>query len=159
MKSPRHATSSRVLPALLLLALALLGLALWGVLGRLVPRLVFWWIDTRRGRRVELKIYDGNDDPSGDFAKRLSLNGGQKFNYDRQISLQVNGDEVVASKFRIMRDWKPDMVSVQIDYAWNAKPGEPMPKLHVAKGRPQRLKGLPGGDYVVALDVKSGTEK
>lgn len=148
-----------LLVLLLLVALSLVALLLWGLLRRLVPGLVFWWSDASRGRRVELKIYDGNDDPTGDFARRLPLNGGQRFNYDRQISLQVNGDEVVAIKFRIMRDWRPDMVSVQIDYAWNANPGQPMPKLRVAKGRPQRLKGLTGGDYVVALDVKSGTEK
>lgn len=148
-----------VLVPLLLLALSIPALVLFWLLRRLLPALMFWWVDSSRGRRVELKIYDGNDDPGGDFAKRLPLNGGRQFNFDRQISLQVNGDEVVASKFRIIRDWSPDLVSVQIDYAWNAKPGEPMPKLRVAKGRPQRLKGLPGGDYVVSLDVKGGAEK
>ncbi|MDQ3802321.1 MAG: VWA domain-containing protein [Acidobacteriota bacterium] len=145
-----------VLGPLLLLGLAAPALALSWLLRRLVPGLMFWWVDSSRGRRVELKIYDGNDDPAGDFAKRLPLNAGRRFNYDRQISLQVNGDEFVASKFRVMRDWSPDLVSVQIDYAWNSKPREPMPTLRVTKGRPQRLKGLPSGDYVVSLDVKSG---
>jgi len=143
-----------VLIPLLLAALLLPALLLLWLLKRLLPALMFWWVDARRGRRVELKVYDGNDDPTGDFAKRLPLSGGRRFNYDRQVSLRVNGDEFVASKFRVIRDWSPELVSVRIDYVWNSKPRETMPTLRVSKGRAQRLKGLPGGDYVVSLDVK-----
>ena len=142
---------------LLLIVLVVLLAGAAFVFRRVLPGAVVRWIDSSRRRTVDLKIYDGNDDPNGDFAKKFPLTSRGYFKADRMISLQINGTEVVASKFRITRDLIPDVVSVQINYSWNVKPEESY-KIRLVKGRPQRLKGLPeGGDYLIALDVKSST--
>lgn len=135
-------------PAALLPLAALLLLA-W----RLLPGGLVWWADSRRRRTVELKIYDGNDDPNGDYARRLPITARQSLNYDRKLTLQVDGEDVLAKKFRVRRDFSPDSVTATLEYSWQNDPDARTYTLMLVRGRPQRLKGLPSGDILASLDI------
>ena len=136
-----------LVPALLLLLAVPLALAAW-----LFPNSLVWWIDARKRRTVELKIYDGNEDPNGDYAKRLPAGSWKNFKYDRKVSIPVNGQEVLARKFRVSRVADPDVVHAQLEYGWQNEPKQTYTVL-LTKGKAQRLKGLPSGDVLVSLDT------
>jgi hypothetical protein len=134
----------------LLLALMLVAMVLflvWGV----VPGVLMWWIDRRR--LVELKLYDGDLDPAGDSAQKYQAGRWDKFKYDRQISIPVNGENVVATTFRIKRVLSPDDIRAEVEYCWQNDPQKRTHKSIVTKGRAERLKGLSGG-YVLRLDAR-----
>lgn len=135
-------------PALLALVIIPLLLA-W----RLLPNGLIWWADARRRRTVELKIYDGNIDPNGDYAKRLPATSRQSFNYDRKLTLQVNGQDYLAKKLRVKRDLAPDAVSATLEYSWQADADARTYTTMLTKGKAQRLKGLPSGDILASLDI------
>lgn len=133
-------------------ALILFGIPLL-LLWRLLPNSLIWWADSRRRRTVELKIYDGNNDPNGDYAKRLPATSRQSFNYDRKLTIQVNGEDVLASKFRIKRDLAADVVTATLEYSWQNDADARTYTTMLIKGKAQRLKGLPSGDFLASLDI------
>lgn len=135
-------------PAVALLVGAPLLLALW-----LLPRGLIWWADTRRRRTVDIKIYDGNNDPNGDYAKRLPLTARQTLNYDRRLTLQIDGEDVLAKKFRVKRDLAADSVTATLEYSWQNDPEARTYTVMLVKGRAQRLKGLSSGDILASLDL------
>lgn len=132
-------------PALLALLAAPLALVWW-----LFPNSLVWWIDARKNRVVELKIYDGNEDPNGDYAKRLPAGSWKNFNYDRKVRIPVDGQDVLARKFRLSRVADPDVVHAQLEYGWQNEPKQTYTVM-LTKGKAQRLKGLPSGDILVSL--------
>ncbi|HEX7333456.1 MAG TPA: VWA domain-containing protein [Pyrinomonadaceae bacterium] len=134
----------------LLLALILVALVLF-LVWDVVPGVLMWWIDRRR--LVELKLYDGDLDPAGDSAQKYRAGRWDKFKYDRQISIPVNGENVVATTFRIKRVLSPDDVRAEVEYCWQNDPQKRTHKSIVTKGRAERLKGLSGG-YVLRLDAR-----
>jgi hypothetical protein len=143
------------LGAALALLLGLAAAAALLLMRRTVPNLLLWWADTSRRRLVELKIYDGNTDPAGDDAKKYPAGRAQQFNYDRQVSVSVDGQDFVATLFRVRRVLTPDDVRAEVEYAWHNDPQKKTYKSLVAKGRVERLKGIPGGGYLLRLDVKT----
>ena len=116
-----------------------------------MPGLMMWWIDRRR--LVELKLYDGDLDPAGDSAQKYRAGRWNKFKYDRQISVSVNGENVVATTFRVKRVLSPDDVRAEVEYSWQNDPQKKLHRSIVTKGRAERLKGLSGG-YVLRLDAQ-----
>jgi hypothetical protein len=137
-----------------LLIVFLTGLALIFFLMRgVLPGLLMWWIDSSRRRMVELKLYDGDLDPAGDDAQKYPAGKWNKFNYDRQISVFVNGEGVVATIFRVKRVLSPDDVRAEVEYSWQNDPQKKIHKSIVTKGRAERLKGLSGG-YLLRLDAR-----
>lgn len=132
-----------------LLVLALITFLLRGVL----PGLLMWWIDSSRRRIVELKLYDGDLDPAGDGAQKYRAGKWNKFKYDRQLSVSVNGEDVVATLFRIKRVLSPNDVRAEVEYRWQNDPQKKIHKSIVTKGRAERLKGLSSG-YLLRLDAK-----
>jgi len=116
-----------------------------------MPGVMMWWIDRRR--LVELKLYDGDLDPAGDSAQKYRAGRWNKFKYDRQISVSVNGENVVASTFRVKRVLSPDDVRAEVEYCWQNDPQKKLHRSIVTKGRAERLKGLSGG-YVLRLDAQ-----
>ena len=134
----------------LLMTLLALSLVLFLVFS-LLPGVLMWWIDRRR--LVELKLYDGDLDPAGDSAQKYRAGRWNKFKYDRQISIPVNGENVVATTFRVKRILSPDDVRVEIEYCWQNDPQKKTHKSIVTKGRAERLKGLSGG-YLLRLDAR-----
>ena len=138
-----------LIPAVLILVCVPL-LLLW----RLFPNSLVWWADARRRRRVELKIYDGNNDPNGDYAKRLPATSRQNFNYDRKLTLQVNGQDILAKKFRVKRELASDVVSATLEYSWQNDADARTYTTMLIKGKAQRLKGLPSGDFLASLDIQ-----
>lgn len=136
------------IPVLLALVLVPASLA-W----RLLPNGLIWWADSRRHRTVELKIYDGNSDPNGDYAKRLRATSRQSFNYDRKLTLQINGQDYLAKKLRVKRDLAPDVVGATLEYSWQADADARTYTTMLVKGKAQRLRGLPSGDILASLDV------
>lgn len=143
------------LGAALVLMLGLAAATALLLLRRAVPNLLLWWADSSRHRLVELKIYDGNTDPAGDDAKKYPAGRAHHFNYDRQLSISVDGQDFVASLFRVRRMLTPDDVKAEVEYAWHNDPQRKTYKSLVTKGRVERLKGLPSGGYLLRLDVKT----
>lgn len=138
----------------MLLVVFLIGLALiFFLLRGVLPGLLMWWIDSSRRRMVELKLYDGDLDPAGDSAQKYPAGKWNKFNYDRQIRVSVNGEDVVATLFRVKRVLSPDDVRAEVEYSWQNDPQKKTHKSIVTKGRAERLKGLSGG-YLLRLDAK-----
>jgi hypothetical protein len=123
------------------------------LLWRLLPSSLIWWADSRRRRTVELKIYDGNNDPNGDYAKRLPATSRQSFNYDRKVTIQVNGQDVLARKFRVKRELASDVVTATLEYSWQNDADARTYTTMLMKGKAQRLKGLPSGDFLASLDI------
>lgn len=125
------------------------------VLGwRLLPNGLIWWADSRRRRTVELKIYDGNNDPNGDYARRIPATSRHTLNYDRKLTLQVNGQDILARKFRVKRDLTPDVVSATLEYSWQNDADARTYTTILIKGKAQRLKGLTSGDILASLDIQ-----
>ncbi|MFL6284970.1 MAG: vWA domain-containing protein [Pyrinomonadaceae bacterium] len=143
------------LGAALALLLCLIVAAALFLMRKTVPNLLLWWADTSRRRFVELKIYDGNTDPAGDDAKKYPAGRAHHFNYDRQVSVSVGGQDFVATLFRVKRMLTPDDVKAEVEYAWLNDPQRKTYKSLISKGRVERLKGLPGGGYLLRLDVKT----
>lgn len=143
-------------PALLILLAGLAGLA-WFIWRSLLPGMAIKVADYSRGRAVMLKVYDGDQDPAGDGAKKLQAAGWHQFKFDRQVSLQVNGENFIAEKFRIKRQFSSD-VRVVVEYVWQKDPAKKVHRSIVSKNRLERLKGIGGepylGSYVVSLEVK-----
>lgn len=138
----------------MLLVVFLTGLAIISFLMRgVLPGLLMWWIDSSRRRIVELRLYDGALDPAGDSAQKYPAGKWNKFKYDRQISVSVNGEDVVATLFRIKRVLSPDDVRAEVEYRWQNDPQKKTHKSIVTKGRAERLKGL-SSDYLLRLDAK-----
>lgn len=142
--------------ALLILLAAIIGLA-WVIWRSLLPGMMIKVADYSRGRTVMLKVYDGDQDPAGDSAKKLRADGWHQIKYDRKVSLQVNGDNVVAERFRIKRQFSPE-VRVVVEYSWQKDTSKKIHRTVVSKNRLERLKGIGGdpylGSYVVSLEVK-----
>lgn len=138
-----------VAAALVVVALAALFLA-----RRVLPNLALWWIDVSRRRLVQLKLYDGDTDPTGDGAKKYPAGRRRAFNYDREVSVSVNGQNYVATQFRIRRTLSPDDVRAEVEYVWQNDPQQKVYRSIVTKNRVERLKGLPGGGYLLRLEVK-----
>lgn len=133
--------------------LVLIGVPLF--LGwRLLPNGLIWWADSRRRRTVELKIYDGNNDPNGDYARRIPATSRHTLNYDRKLTLQVNGQDILARKFRVKRDLAPDVVSATLEYSWQNDADARTYTTILIKGKAQRLKGLTSGDILASLDIQ-----
>lgn len=143
-----------VLIGALVLALIILLLAVLFLLRRVLPNLIMWWVDTSRRRLVQLKVYDGDADPAGDSAKKYPAGRRRAFNYDRQLSVSVNGEDIVATQFRVTRVLTPDDVRAEIEYSWRNDPQKKVYKSIVTKNRAEKLRGLPGGGYLLRLDVK-----
>lgn len=143
-------------PLLLVSLVALSGIAWFGARGAL-PGLWIWWADTSRNQAVILKLYDGDLDPVGESAKKLRAGRWHHFNYDRQVSVTVNGDPVVAEKFRVTRRLSPG-VRVVIEYSWQNDPAKNIHRTIISRAKAERLKGLAGeaylGGYLAGLDVK-----
>jgi len=146
-----------LLAPLLLLGLGVLGGLAWFAARGLVPGLWIWWADVSRNRTVMLKLYDGDTDPAGESAKKLQAGRWHQFKYDRQVSLLVNGDTVVAERFRIKRHFSPDVRAV-LEYSWQNDPAKKMHRTIISRTKAERLKGLAGeaylGGYLAGLDVK-----
>lgn len=138
---------------LLLLAVLVLVSIPLALLWRLLPSGLVWFADLRRRRTVELKIYDGNNDPNGDYAKRLPATSRQSFNYDRKLTLQVDGQDVLAKKFRVKRGVTPDVVTATLEYSWQNDPDARTYITMLVKGKAQKLKGLSSGDILASLDI------
>lgn len=137
-----------------LLVVFLMALVLVVFLMRVIlPGLLMWWIDSSRRRLVELSLYDGNLDPAGDSAQKYPAGKWNKFNYDRQIRVSVNGEDMVATVFRVTRVLSPDDVRAEVEYRWQNDPQKKTHKSIVTKGRAERLKGLSGG-YLLRLDAR-----
>ena len=145
---------SVILIALAILALlALSAVLLWYIFMRLLPGLLIWRADSSRRRTVELKIYNGAEDPNADFAKRYPVGTWDRFKYDRKIRISVDNQEYVAKKFRVRRAPSQDQVMTQVKYCWQNQPDKEYTVM-LSKGRTERLRGLPGGEYLLALDSK-----
>jgi hypothetical protein len=138
-----------VLFMLAVIMVALVLFLVWGVL----PGVLMWWIDSSRRRLVELKLYDGDLDPAGDSAQKYRAGRWNKFKYDRQVSVSVNGENVVASTFRVKRILSPDDVRAEVEYCWQNDPAKTTYRSIITKGRAERLKGLSSG-YVLRLDAR-----
>jgi hypothetical protein len=139
--------------ALLLILLLVLAVVLI-LLRRLIPGVLMWWIDSSRRRLVELKLYDGDTDPAGDSAKKYPAGGWHEFKYDRQVSVSVDGQEIVATLFRVRRVLSPDEIRAEVEYSWQNDPQKKKHRSIITKGRAERLRGLPAGGYLLRLDVK-----
>ena len=126
------------------------------ILSRLMPNLLVRRIDSDKRQTVNLKIYDGNEDPDGDFALKIPLTSRAYVNADRKISIQIDGKQIVTQKLRIKRDINSETVNVSIDYSWNLEPKK-IYSARVTEKRPRRLEGLSGADYFVSLEVKKLT--
>jgi hypothetical protein len=136
------------------LAFILLVLGIfWFLFMRLLPGLVIWRADSSRHRTVELKIYNGADDPNGEFARKYPAGTWDRFKYDREFSQTVDGQEYILQKFRVQRVPSLDQVMVQVKYSWQNAPDKEYTAL-LSKGRIERLKGLPSGEYLLALEAK-----
>jgi hypothetical protein len=145
---------SRLLTAGVVMLVVLLAATLVAFFAvRVLPGLLMWWIDSSRRRLVELKLYDGDLDPAGDAAQKYQVGKWHKFKYDRQISVPVNGENVVATFFRVKRVLSPDDVRAEVEYSWQNDPEKKTHRSIVRKGRAERLKGLSGG-YVLRLDAR-----
>jgi len=144
-----------VLWGALLVLLLIVILAVLFLLRRVLPNLVMWWVDTSRRRLVQLNVYDGDTDPAGDSAKKYPAGHWREFNYDRQLSVSVNGEDLVATQFRVKRTLSPDDVRAEVEYSWQNDPQKKVYKSIVTKNRVERLRGLPSGSYLFRLDVKS----
>jgi hypothetical protein len=146
-----------LLAPLALLALLALAGGAWFAARGVLPGLWVWWADASRNRTVMLKLYDGDLDPAGESAKKLQAGRWHQFKYDRQVSIQVNGDQVVAERFRVKRPLSPD-VRVILEYSWQNDPAKKMHRTIVSRVKAERLKGKDGeaylGGYLVGLDVK-----
>ena len=138
--------------ASLILLTAVAGLA-WYLFLRLLPGVLIWRADSSRSRTVELKIYNGSEDPNGDFARRYPIGTWDRFKYDRKISISVNDQEYVAKTFRVRRAPSRDQVMTQIKYCWQNQPDKEYTVV-LNSGKAERLKGLPGGEFLMALDSK-----
>ncbi|MCA1565904.1 MAG: VWA domain-containing protein [Acidobacteria bacterium] len=138
----------------LLLVVLLIGLGIIFFLMRgVLPGLLMWWIDSSRRRMVELKLYDGDLDPAGDNAQKYRAGRWNKFNYDRQVSVSVSGEDIVATTFRVKRVLSPEDVRAEVEYSWQNDPQKKRHRSIVTKGRAERLKGLSGG-FLLRLDAK-----
>ncbi len=146
-----------LLAPLLLLALGALGALAWFAARGVFPGLWIWWADASRNRTVMLKLYDGDIDPAGEGAKKLQAGRWHQFKYDRQVSLLVNGDTVVAERFRIKRHFSTD-ARVVLEYSWQNDRAKKLHRTIVSRTKAERLKGLAGeaylGGYLAGLDVK-----
>lgn len=142
-----------VLGGVLLAAVAIMAGVTFFLLRRVLPGVLMWWIDSSRRRIVELKLYDGDLDPAGDQAQKYQAGKWDRFKYDRQVRVSVNGEDVVARVFRIRRVLSPDDVRAEVEYSWQNDPQKKIHKSLVTKGRAERFKGLSGG-YLLRLDAR-----
>ena len=139
---------------ILILALLIPLLLVGFMVAWLAPNGMVWWADSRRRRVVELKIYDANEDPNGDYARKYPLTSRRKFKFDRKITVRIGDQEIVARRFRVIRDVASDVVMAQIEYAWQSEKGTPH-RLQLTKGKALRLKGLPSNDILISLSTNS----
>jgi hypothetical protein len=137
----------------LLIFLGLLLSGVWYLLMRLLPGMLIWRADSSHNRTVELKIFNGADDPNGDYAKKYPAGTWGRFKYDRQISLSIDGQDYIAKKFRVVRVPSPEQIMAQVNYCWQNEPDKEYTVL-LNKGKAERLKGLPGGEFLLALESK-----
>lgn len=142
-----------VLLAIWLVLVLILLFGLWLGFMRLLPGMLIWRADSSRRRTVELKIYNGDDDPNGDFAKKYPAGAWERFKYDQKIILSVDGQECVAKKFRVRRLLSPDQVLAQVQYSWQNDPDKKEYTVLLRKGKAERLRGLPSGEYLLSLDT------
>lgn len=142
-----------ILGPLLILALgALLG-GLWYSGRRLLPNGFVWWSDYRKGRTVTVKVYDADVDPDGYSAKKFSATSGSRFNYDRSLSVLIDGQSYTAKTFRIYRAPFSDRVDIDVRYSWQHEPK----KFHTVKlyeDQVVRLAGLPQDNYAICVEEK-----
>ena len=142
--------------SILIIFLLILALTAFLILRLLIPNLLVRWTDKDKRQVVNLKIYDGDEDPDGDFAQKIQLTSKAYVNADRTISIQINGKQIVAQKLRIKRDIGSEPISVSITYSWNSEPKK-VYTARVAEKRPRRLEGLSENTYFVSIEVKKVT--
>jgi von Willebrand factor type A domain-containing protein len=142
-----------ILAAILVLIFAPLALALWFWW----PRLVYRWMDSSRGRNVAIKIYDGNNDPTGEYADKYLVSNRSRFNLDGQVSVLINGQKYYAKRFRVKRSspFGPQKsVAAMVEYQWDNETGSKPHTLRLFNGRPKTLTGLPPEeDKLIRLDA------
>ncbi len=146
-----------LLPPLWLVALrwlagtALLALALALLCARGLPALLIRHEDGARAGGVRLKIYDAVADPSALSALVLPVGNGRHFKLDRQVSFPLDGQRVVAERFRVTRLASARKARARLDYSWQGR--RDRHRAELTAGSYRLLEGLPesGGRTVVML--------
>jgi hypothetical protein len=139
-----------LLVAGLIVLVLLLGLLL--LIGRrLLPKGLIWAADRRKGRTVNVKIYDADLDPDAYSGKKFSITGGDSFKYDRSLSLPTEERDYIAVKLRIKRAAMLDRVEAEVLYGWDNDPKKTY-TARLRKGKIERLKGLPASNYAIKLE-------
>jgi hypothetical protein len=134
-----------------LVVLLLLSGALVLIGKRLLPKGFIWAVDQRKGRSVNVKIYDADLDPDGYSGKKFSITGGQSFKYDRSLSLPTEARDYIAAKLRIKRALMVDRVEAEVSYSWDNDPKKTH-TVRLRKDKIERLKGLPASNYAIKLE-------
>jgi hypothetical protein len=134
-----------------LAAAALLATAGALLLARVLPALLIRREDAERAGNVQLKIYDAVADPSALGALVLPVANGRRFKLDRRVSLALDGQNVVAERFRVTRLASSRKARARLDYSWQGRRERHQTEL--TAGSYRLLKGLPegGGRTVVML--------
>ncbi|MGH9935702.1 MAG: vWA domain-containing protein, partial [Blastocatellia bacterium] len=132
--------SRLLLAPLLLLVIGLIGAGAWYAWRVVLPGLWIWWADSSRNRTVTLKLYDGDRDPDGEEAIKLRISRRYRFKFDRKVSVEVDGETILAERFRVKRHPSPD-VRVVVEYSWRNDPKKQVHRTTVSGPRPERLKG------------------
>jgi hypothetical protein len=145
--------SRLILGPLSLLTLAALFGGVWFFARRVLPGRLLWWSDNRRGRTVTIKVYDADVDPDGYGAKKFSATSGSRFNYDRSLSVMIDGQSYVAKTFRIYRVPQMDRVDIDVRYSWQHDP-KTFHSTKLYKNQVARLLGLPLDNFVISLEEK-----
>jgi len=147
------AYSTPVRLALGIMALILLGAIAFYIFRKWGARLFILWADSSRGRRVEVRVYEANADPTGIVAKRFPISYRSEFKFDRELKVEQEEKEVVASTLRVKRAVSIGDVSAEVKYSWNDDPKK-IYTLQLRSGKAKRLKGLERGNYVMSLETK-----
>ena len=140
-------------PLALVALLLLLGIVLV-LTRRLLPRILISVADRVKRRTVVVKVFNGDNDPEGDYAKKLNATGGYQFKYDRNVTVTVDGTDYIATEFRLRRLPSFNRVEVEVQYRWQHEP-KPVYRARLRKGRVERLKGLPQAEYAISLEENS----
>ncbi|HKQ06943.1 MAG TPA: VWA domain-containing protein [Blastocatellia bacterium] len=142
-----------ILWSLSLLAVAAAVGGLWVMAKWVLPGRRLWWSDYRKGRTVMVKVYDPDIDPDGYSAKKFSATSGSRFNYDRSLSVAIDGQSYIAKTFRIYRAPQTDRVDVDVRYSWQHDP-KTFHTVRLYKDQVARLIGLPQDSFVIRLEEK-----
>jgi len=131
-------------------ALLILAAILFYVFTRVFPNLAIQRRDAKKRGKVELKIFDMAADPNGVGARALNVGGRRYFKFDGKVGAMVDGQKVIAERFRVTRLNMPGKARARLEYRWQGEKKSHTTML--VAGNQKSVQGLEEGtSHTVAL--------